>query len=130
MMTLPSWKMPAFVNALLAVLGLGAVVALSTPDLTDGVRLARTAELVAIWGVYVLQLLSTVFRSPAGELRSDGLALAVDLLAVVVPFALPADGNQRPRPEPVLRHLGIEAAQGFRRPSAWWARCWPTRPAT
>ena len=86
MMTLLSWKMPAFVNALLAVLGLGAVVALSTPDLTASVRMVLDAELIAIWGIYVLQLLSTVFASPTAESRSHGLALAVDLLAVVVPF--------------------------------------------
>ncbi len=64
--------MPAFVNTLLAVLGLGAVVALSTPDLTAGVRTVLDAELIAIWGVYVLQLLSTVFASPTAELRSHG----------------------------------------------------------
>ena len=64
MMTLPLPKMPAFVNTLLAVLGLGAVVALSVPDLTDGLRLTLDTALVVIWGIYVLQLLATRPRAP------------------------------------------------------------------
>ena len=113
-MTLPAWKMPAYVNALLAVLGLAAVVALTVPSLDDSVRIALDWELVAIWGVYLLQLLTSALAAGSvAALRNDGAALAVDVLAVVVPLALPGDGNQRPRPEPVLRHLGLEAAQGF-----------------
>src|SRR4051812_4342186 len=58
MMTLPAWKMPAFVNALIAAFGLAAVVALSMPDLSGGARLALDSLLVVIWGIYVLQLLA------------------------------------------------------------------------
>ena len=87
MMTLPFPKMPTLVNTLLAVLGLAAVVALSVPDLTEGMRLTLETALVVIWGIYVLQLLATVLARPAGQLKSEGAAVAVDLLAVIVPLA-------------------------------------------
>ena len=98
MMTLPRLKMPALANTLLAVLGLAGVVALSMPDLNEGVRLALDTELVAIWAIYVVELLSSVLARPAAELRSEGPALTVDLLAVVVPLAFfltPAGGRDQ-----------------------------------
>src|SRR5215208_1826897 len=87
MMTLPSLKIPPLANTLLAVLGLAAVVALSVPDLTDGTRWTLDAVLVAVWGIYVLELAASVLARPARELRNEGAALAVDLLAVIVPLA-------------------------------------------
>ena len=88
MMTLPILKMPALVNTLLAVLGLGAVVALSVPDLTDGMRLALDGVLVVIWGSLCPGACwQPCSARPARELRSEGAALAVDLLAVIVPLA-------------------------------------------
>jgi len=94
MMTLPAWKMPAYVNALLAVLGLCAVVALTVPDLDDSVRIALDWELVVIWGVYVLQLVTSALAAGSvAALRNDGAAFAVDLLAVVVPLGFLVTGT-------------------------------------
>jgi voltage-gated potassium channel len=94
MMTLPSLKMPPLANTLLAVLGLAAVVALSVPDLSGGTRWTLDTTLVVIWGIYVLQLAATVLARPAHELRSEGAALAVDLLAVIVPLAFLLTGGR------------------------------------
>ena len=93
MMTLPPLKMPPLVNTLLAVLGLGGVVALSVPDLTGGARLALNGGLVVIWGIYVLQLLATVLGRPARGLRNEAAALAVDVLAVIVPLTFLLTGT-------------------------------------
>jgi voltage-gated potassium channel len=83
----PFSKVSAPLNALLVTLGLVAVAALTTPDLTAGTRVTLELALAGIWVVYVLQLARAITHKHGGDIRDRVSALAVDLLAVVVPLA-------------------------------------------
>ncbi len=82
----PFFRISAAVSALLAVTGLFAVAALTTPDVTGRTKIALDAVLVAIWAAYVLQLIDTVIIQRASRSRDRTPAIAVDVLAVVVPL--------------------------------------------
>src|SRR5262245_26905437 len=84
---LPFSKISAPLNALLAAIGLIAVAALTTPGFAAETRFALEALLVGIWAVYVLQLAGTLILPPANDVADRKPALAVDLLAVLVPLA-------------------------------------------
>ncbi|MER8370538.1 cyclic nucleotide-gated potassium channel [Mesorhizobium sp. M1348] len=74
-------------NALLAATGLVAVATLTTPDMSGRSRLALAAVLAVIWGVYLLELAETLLKRRAGDVRDRTAAIAIDVLAVLVPLA-------------------------------------------
>ena len=86
MSTLLLSKALARVDAPLATVGLAAVAALSVPEIGGGTRLVLGALLAAIWAVYAVQFATTLFTHPAGDIRQRLPALAVDLLAVLIPL--------------------------------------------
>jgi voltage-gated potassium channel len=86
MSALPFSKISAPLNALLAAIGLVAVAALTTPDIGGRTRLTLEALLAGIWAVYVLQLVETLIMQPARDVRDRMPAIAVDVLAVLVPL--------------------------------------------
>ncbi|MDB5522450.1 MAG: cation tolerance protein CutA [Rhizobium sp.] len=75
------------ISALLAAVGLVAVAALTMPDIEGRTRLALEILLAGIWAVYVLQLIETLIVERAGNVRDRMPAIAVDMLAVLVPLA-------------------------------------------
>ncbi|TIT20749.1 MAG: cyclic nucleotide-binding domain-containing protein [Mesorhizobium sp.] len=87
MSVLPFLRIYAPLNALLAATGLVAVAALTTPDMSGRSRLALAAVLAVIWGVYLLQLAETLLKRRAGDVRDRTAAIAIDVLAVLVPLA-------------------------------------------
>jgi voltage-gated potassium channel len=93
MKDVPFSKISGPLNTLLAVLGLAAVAALTTPAPGERMRLALHSMLAAIWAAYALQLAGDFIRKV--RLRDATPALAVDLVAVIVPLAgfLLADGR-------------------------------------
>ena len=74
-------------NAVLAAPGLLAVAALTTPNISGRSRLALAAVLVVIWGAYLLELAATLLKRRAGDVRDRTPAIAIDVLAVLVPLA-------------------------------------------
>ena len=79
-------RVSPWANSLLVVLGLGAVAAISVPDLSDSVRFSLDAVLVATWAVYVVQLVAATVW-PQDGVRGLTSVVLVDVLAVVVPLA-------------------------------------------
>ncbi|MDK1373290.1 MULTISPECIES: cyclic nucleotide-gated ion channel [unclassified Sinorhizobium] len=74
-------------NGLLAAIGLVAVAVLTTPDITGRARLGLQFLLVAIWGVYLLQLIETLMLRRAKGPQDSTPAIVIDVLAVLVPLA-------------------------------------------
>jgi voltage-gated potassium channel len=85
MKEVPFSKISTPVNTLLAVLGLLAIAALTTPAPGDGMRLALHILLAGVWAAYAVQLAGDFVLKI--KLSDATPALAVDLLAVVVPLA-------------------------------------------
>ncbi|CDX16097.1 conserved membrane hypothetical protein [Mesorhizobium sp. ORS 3324] len=83
----PFSRLYAPLNVLLAAAGLVAVAALTTPDVSGRSRLALAAVLAVIWGAYLLQLAKTLLKRRAGDVRDTRPAIAIDVLAVLVPLA-------------------------------------------
>jgi voltage-gated potassium channel len=77
-------KIYSLLNALLAAIGLLAVAALTTPDLTERARLILEIVLVGVWAAYLLQLFGTMVMHRATGFR-DRSAVVADVLAVIVP---------------------------------------------
>lgn len=82
----PFLRIYAPLNAVLAAPGLLAVAALTTPNMSGRSRLALGAVLAVIWGAYLLQLAATLLRRRAGDVRDRTPAVAIDVLAVLVPL--------------------------------------------
>ncbi len=74
-------------NGLLAAAGLISVAALTTPDLTPGVRAGLNILLVAVWLAYLAQLAETLLAHRARSLQDRKAEIILDGLAVVVPLA-------------------------------------------
>lgn len=87
MSPLPFSKISAPLSALLAAIGLIAVAALTTPDIAGGTRLTLEVLLAGIWAVYVVQLIETLIMQRARDVRDRMPAIAIDVLAVLVPMA-------------------------------------------
>ncbi len=87
MSPLPFSKISAPLSALLAAVGLVAVAALTTPDMSGGTRLTLGVLLAGIWAVYVVQLIETLIVQRARDVRDRMPAIAIDVLAVLVPMA-------------------------------------------
>ncbi|RWM36600.1 cyclic nucleotide-gated potassium channel [Mesorhizobium sp.] len=87
MSVLPFSRLYAPLNALLAAAGLVAVATLTIPDVSGRSRLALAAVLAVIWGAYLLQMAATLLKSRAGDVRDRTPAIAIDVLAVLVPLA-------------------------------------------
>src|SRR5262245_48208584 len=85
MKQVPFSKISAPINTLLAVLGLFAVAALTTPGPSDAMRVALHILLACVWAAYALQLAGDFILGL--KLRDATPALAVDLIAVIVPLA-------------------------------------------
>jgi voltage-gated potassium channel len=83
----PFRKFSEPLSTLLAVIGLIAVAALTTPDLTDRTRSNLEILLVGIWAAYLLQLAETLIVPRAVDYRDRIPSITVDVLAVVVPLA-------------------------------------------
>ncbi|TGT34934.1 hypothetical protein EN810_37015, partial [Mesorhizobium sp. M8A.F.Ca.ET.167.01.1.1] len=87
MSVLPFLRIFAPPNAVLAAPGLLAVAALTIPDLSGRSRLALAAVLAVIWGAYLLQMAATLLKRRPGDIRNRAPAIAIDVLAVLVPLA-------------------------------------------
>ena len=87
MSVLPFLRIYAPLNAALAAPGLLAVAALTSPNISERTRLALVAVLAVIWGAYLLQMAATLLKRRAGDLRDRTPAIAIDVLAVMVPLA-------------------------------------------
>ncbi|WP_018240098.1 cyclic nucleotide-binding domain-containing protein [Ensifer sp. BR816] len=87
MSALPFSKISAPLNALLAVVGLMAVAALTTPDIAPRSRLALEVLLTGIWAIYVLQLIGTLNRQRVSGSRDGMPGIVIDVLAVFVPLS-------------------------------------------
>lgn len=87
MSVLPFLRIYAPLNAVLAAPGLLAVAGLTIPDMSGRSRLALAAVLAAIWGAYLLQMAATLLKREAGGVRDRTPAIAIDVLAVLVPLA-------------------------------------------
>ena len=87
MSVLPFSRISAPLNAVLAAPGLLAVAALTMPNMSGRSRLALAAVLAVIWGAYLLQMAETLLKRRAGDLRDRTAAVAIDMLAVLVPLA-------------------------------------------
>ncbi|MCV9996766.1 cyclic nucleotide-binding domain-containing protein [Pararhizobium sp. YC-54] len=85
MPAMPFSKISASLNVLLAVMGLLAVAALTTPKIAGDVRFALEMLLAGIWAIYGLQLIGTLIIRQATRDRMP--AIAIDVLAVAVPLA-------------------------------------------
>jgi voltage-gated potassium channel len=83
----PFSKISAPLGGLLAVVGLVAVAALTTPDMTGRTRLNLEVLLALIWAIYVLQLIVTLIAARERDFWDRLPAIAIDVLAVLVPFA-------------------------------------------
>ncbi|KOF13005.1 cation tolerance protein CutA [Ensifer adhaerens] len=83
----PFSKISAPLGGLLAAVGLVAVAALTTPDMTGRTRLNLEVLLALIWAIYVLQLIDTLIAQRARDVRDSLPAVAIDVLAVLVPLA-------------------------------------------
>jgi len=80
-------KISAWLNALLATIGLATVAALTTPDMTDQTRHVLEIVLAGVWAAYVLQLIETLIMQRTRDIRGRVLEITVDVLAVSVPLA-------------------------------------------
>ncbi|CAN7234446.1 cyclic nucleotide-gated ion channel [Pararhizobium sp. LjRoot238] len=87
MSALPFSKLSAPLNALIAAIGLMAVAALTIPDMAGRTRLTLEVLLAGIWVVYCLQLIETLITQRTRGVRDRMPAIAVDVLAVLVPLA-------------------------------------------
>ena len=87
MSVLPFLRIYAPLNAVLAAPGLLAVAGLTMPNLSGRSRLALGAVLAVIWVAYLLQMAETLLKRWAGNLRDRTPAIAIDVLAVLVPLA-------------------------------------------
>lgn len=87
MSVLPFLRIYAPLNAVLAAPGLLAVAALTTPNMSGRSRLALAALLAVIWSAYLLQMAATLLKRRAGDVRNRTPAIAIDVLAVLVPLA-------------------------------------------
>lgn len=87
MSVLPFLRIYAPLNAALAAPGLLAVAALTTPNISGRSRLALVALLAVIWGAYLVQMAATLLKRRAGDLQDRTPAIAIDVLAVLVPLA-------------------------------------------
>src|SRR3954465_3079130 len=85
MSVLPTLRIYAPLNAVLAAPGLLAVAGLTVPNLSGRSRLALAAVLAVVWGAYLAQMAATLFKRRA--LRDRTPAVAIDVLAVLVPLA-------------------------------------------
>lgn len=83
----PFSKISAPLGGLLAAVGLVAVAALTTPDMTGRTRLNLEVLLAFIWAIYVLQLIETLIAQRARDVWDKLPAIAIDVLAVLVPLA-------------------------------------------
>ncbi|MDE1990894.1 MAG: cyclic nucleotide-binding domain-containing protein [Rhizobiaceae bacterium] len=82
----PFSKISGVLNGPIAVVGLLAVAALTVPDIAEQTAFDLKVLLVAIWAVYILQLIETLILHEAAD-GSDRLpALTVDVLSVLVPL--------------------------------------------
>jgi voltage-gated potassium channel len=79
-------KISAPFNVILAMTGLAAVAALTTPDITGDLRFALEILLTAIWGIYGLQLIGSLVLRQASGARDAMPAIAIDVLAVLLPL--------------------------------------------
>jgi len=87
MSALPFSKLSAPLNALIAAIGLMAVAALTIPDMAGRTRLTLEVLLAGIWVAYCLQLIETLITQRTRGVRDRMPAIAVDVLAVLVPLA-------------------------------------------
>jgi voltage-gated potassium channel len=87
MSVLPFLRIYTPLNAVLAAPGLLAVAALTTPNISGRSRLALLALLAVIWGAYLVQMAATLLKRRAGDLHDRTSAIAIDVLAVLVPLA-------------------------------------------
>lgn len=87
MSVLPFVRIYAPLNAVLAAPGLLAVAGLTIPDMSGRSRLALAVVLAVIWGAYLLQMAATLLKRQAVDARDRTPAIAIDVLAVLVPLA-------------------------------------------
>jgi voltage-gated potassium channel len=86
-------KVFAWFNAFLAIIGLLIVAALTTPGLADVLKGDLEVLLGVIWFCYVLQLVEVLFLQRDRHVLDRVPAIAVDMLAVIVPLiAFPFSG--------------------------------------
>ncbi len=79
-------KASALFNVLLAMTGLAAVAALTTPTVPEHVRFALEMLLAGIWTIYGLQLLAALMLRQVTGVRDAIPAITIDILAVVLPL--------------------------------------------
>ena len=79
-------KISAPLNVLLAITGLVAVAAITSPDITGHVRFALEMLLAAIWALYGLQLIGTIVLRPTSGVQEAMPAITIDILAVALPL--------------------------------------------
>jgi voltage-gated potassium channel len=79
-------KISAPLNALLAITGLVAVAALTTPDIIGPVRFALEMLLAGIWTLYGLQLIGTIILRQMNGVHDAIPAIIIDVLAVLLPL--------------------------------------------
>ncbi|MDL2399294.1 cyclic nucleotide-gated ion channel [Rhizobium mayense] len=87
MSALPFSKISAPLNALLAIVGLLTVAALTTPNMTGQTRLILELLLIGIWAAYVLQLIETLVVQRARDIGDRAPEITIDVLAVLLPLA-------------------------------------------
>lgn len=80
-------KISTSLNALLAIVGLLTVAALTAPDMGGQTKFILEIVLGCIWAAYVLQLIETLVMPRAKDMRGRAPEIAVDVLAVLVPLA-------------------------------------------
>jgi voltage-gated potassium channel len=83
----PFARISGRLNTFLAVIGLLAVAALTTPDIDPRAGLALEILLVGIWAIYLLQFVGDWSSWKKADIRSHLPTLVADLLAVAVPLA-------------------------------------------
>jgi voltage-gated potassium channel len=86
MPAMPFSKISAPLNVLLAITGLAAVAALTTPAMPGHVRFALEMLLAGIWTIYGLQLLGTLILRQVTGVRDAIPAITIDVLAVLLPL--------------------------------------------
>jgi voltage-gated potassium channel len=82
----PFQRISSALSTSLAIVGLIAVAALTTPDLTERTRHNLEILLVGVWAAYLLQLAETLIVPRAVDFRDRIPSITVDVLAVAVPF--------------------------------------------
>lgn len=76
----------ALFNVLLAMTGLVAIAALTTPTVQGHVRFALEMLLAGIWTIYGLQLLATLMLRQVTGVHDAIPAITIDVLAVLLPL--------------------------------------------